>query len=117
MRTASVKLLAFPEDRFSLQAEISGNTRFAGATAQVLTPSLAQELGVSQQIEGIALVEVVSGSPAARMGLLKGDIILSLNGQKMSDLDRFGSLAATRPRVWQMVLQRGNRTIRSSVRG
>ena len=116
-RMAHVKLEPFPEDRFSLQAEISGNTRFAGVTAQVLNPVLAQELGLSLDTKGIVLVDVIAGSPAVRLGLRKGDVILELNGQKMTDLDRFGSLASTRPRAWQIVLRRGNQIIRSTVPG
>jgi len=113
----SVKLEPFPEDRFSLQAEISGNTRFAGVVAQVMTPVLAQEMGLSLDAKGIVLVEVAPGSPASRLGLHQGDVILELNGQQMIDLDRFGSLASTRQRTWHIVLRRGNQIIRSTVPG
>jgi len=53
-----------------------------GIKMQDLTPELAKGLGVAAR-EGVAVVEVQAGSPAARAGLLEGDVIVDLNGRPM----------------------------------
>lgn len=112
-----VDLEALPERLLSQQIEISGNTRFAGVTAEELSPGLADELGLPFESEGIVVVDVASNSPAAGFGLRRGDIIRSLNGEDITTLRRFGELASTRPRGWRIVIQRGNQVIRSFVSG
>ena len=97
--------------------EIAGNTRFAGTTAETLTPASAQELGLPFDAHGILVRGVAPGSPSDRMGLRPGDIILSLNGRDMTDAETFKSTANARPDGWQIVLQRGGRVFRSFVSG
>ena len=46
-----------------------------------LPPALAERLG---RREGLRLVEVVPGSPAARAGLFAGDVLLTVGGQPVS---------------------------------
>jgi S1-C subfamily serine protease len=46
-----------------------------------LPPALADKLG---RKEGLRLVEVVPGSPAARAGLFAGDVLLTVGGQPVS---------------------------------
>jgi S1-C subfamily serine protease len=46
-----------------------------------LPPALAEKLG---RKEGLRLVEVVPGSPAARAGLFAGDVLLTVGGQPVS---------------------------------
>jgi len=116
-RTLMVALEAFPNDLYDQQVDISGNTRFAGITAQVMTPVLAEELGLPLDSEGIAIVEVAPNSPAAALGLQPNDVIISLNGQEMNDLDRFGRLASQRMQSWRIELRRGDQLISTTVRG
>lgn len=114
--TANLTLEAAPSasDR---QVTITGDTRFAGATAAELTPALAQELGLGFSATGVAIVEVAPGSPAQRLGLREGDIILNLNGTDIRDIETFQAIASQRPRGWQIVIQRGGSIIRSFVSG
>src|SRR5690606_23138787 len=105
--------LAAPPSTSDREIAISGNTRFAGATAAALSPALAQRLGLGFSTQGVAIVTVEPGSPAQRLGLQAGDIILALNGMEIRDIETFQSLAAQRPRSWEIVIQRGGRMIRS----
>jgi serine protease Do len=49
-----------------------------------LTPEFAEALGL-KDITGALIAEVTSGGPAERAGLKRNDIILSVNGQKVTD--------------------------------
>lgn len=98
-------------------ASLSGNTRFAGVTVETLNAAIAQELGLPFNARGVVVRSVEQGSPAQRMGLQSGDIILNLNGRDMTDAKTFKALAQNRPEGWQIVLQRGGRTFSSFVSG
>jgi serine protease Do len=98
-------------------ATLDGNTRFAGVTVETVNPAIAQELGLPFNARGVVVRSVADGSPAQRMGLESGDVILNLNGRDMTDAKTFRDMAAARPEAWQIVLQRGGRTFRSFVSG
>ncbi|HTZ58002.1 MAG TPA: DegQ family serine endoprotease [Acidobacteriaceae bacterium] len=56
---------------------------YLGVSIQAVSPDIAKQFGLSHG--GGALVsDVTSGSPAAKAGLLRGDIILKLNGEDVS---------------------------------
>ncbi len=116
MNISDIDVAAAPED-LGNRAEIGGDTRFAGVTAAQLTPALAQEIGLGFSAQGIVIVEVAQGSPAQRLGLRPGDVILSLNGNEIRDIETFQAIASQRPQGWQIVLQRDGRVIRSFVSG
>jgi Do/DeqQ family serine protease len=98
-------------------ARLDGNTRFAGVTVETVNPAIAQELGLPFNAKGVVVRSVEQGSPAHRMGLETGDVILNLNGRDMTDAQTFRDIADARPDGWQIVLQRGGRTFRSFVSG
>ena len=98
-------------------ASLDGNTRFAGVTVETVNPAIAQELGLPFNARGVVVRSVEQGSPAQRMGLESGDVILNLNGRDMTDARTFREIADARPDGWQIVLQRGGRTFRSFVSG
>ncbi|HEY4200027.1 MAG TPA: DegQ family serine endoprotease [Devosiaceae bacterium] len=116
-QTVNVKLEAAPGSDGSQSAAIDGNTRFAGATVETISPAVAQDLGLAFNAKGVVVTAVDDGSSADDMGLEKGDIILSLNGKDIPDAATFKSVAGRRANTWQIVLQRGGRTFRTMVSG
>jgi serine protease Do/serine protease DegQ len=85
-----------------------------GATSQDLTPDLAKALGLSVS-EGVVIVEVASGGPAARGGLRRGDVVTHVNGHKVrssADLrNQIGLLAPGEPVELRIVRDGQTRTI------
>ncbi len=96
---------------------VTGNTRFAGTTAETVTPAIAQDLGLPYETRGVIIRQVEPGSPADDLGLRPGDLILNLNGQDTADAETFARTANARPPSWQVTLQRGGRIFRSEVSG
>ena len=113
----SVAIAAAPGASADQTAEIAGNTRFAGATVSLLTPAIAQDMNLPFDSEGVIVTRVAPGSPADRMGLQTGDIIVSIDNRQINDLGTFKSLVSTRTDGWQIVLQRGGQTIQSYISG
>ncbi|MGN6682486.1 MAG: DegQ family serine endoprotease [Devosia sp.] len=114
---ARVAVTAAPGAGPDQTASISGNTRFAGTTVSTLTPPLAQDMNLPFDSKGLVVTDVADGSPADDMGLRKGDIILSINGQDMQDAKAFKALVSKRTNGWQIVLQRGGQVIQSYISG
>lgn len=61
---------------------------YAGVLLQPVTDDIAQYLGMPKT-EGVVILRVVPGSPAARAGLERGDVILELDGAPVSDVRAF----------------------------
>jgi serine protease Do len=57
---------------------------YLGVSIQEVTPALAKAFGLPSA-EGALVGDVNSDSPGAKAGLLKGDVIVGLNGQPVSD--------------------------------
>jgi serine protease Do len=114
---AQVQVAAAPAPTASDSATIGGNTRFAGTTVSRLTPPVAQDLNLPFDSKGLVVTKVAQGSPADDMGLRKGDIILSINGQDMQDAATFKAMVSRRTGGWQIVLQRSGQVIQSFISG
>jgi serine protease Do len=57
---------------------------YLGVMIQPVTPSLAKAFGLAD-VKGAIVGDVTKDSPAARAGLLKGDVIVAMNGQPIKD--------------------------------
>ena len=64
------------------EIEIGSRSPFRGVTVANLSPALADELGIDQQVQGVVIVHVADGSPAQSVGFQKGDIVVSVNSRK-----------------------------------
>jgi S1-C subfamily serine protease len=67
---------------------------FFGIQPGDLTPEIARQLGVRQS-EGVVVLDVVRGGPADKAGMRPGDVITTLDGKSVSNVEDF--LAALRP--------------------
>jgi serine protease Do len=113
---ASIKLEAPPAGSGASVA-ISGNTRFAGATAADLTPAVAQDMSLPFNAKGVVITDVQQGSPADDMGLQAGDVVMNINGTAITDANQFKDMVSHRARGWELTIQREGQVIRSFVSG
>jgi serine protease Do len=56
-----------------------------GISIQTLTPAMAKAFGQTGQVRGALVTDVTPDSPAARSGLQRGDIVLEMNGEPVTD--------------------------------
>ncbi|MDI6710232.1 MAG: trypsin-like peptidase domain-containing protein [Bacillota bacterium] len=66
-----------------------------GVQMQELTPEVAQYAGLPDT-QGVLVIAVVPHSPAARAGIKPGDILLTLDGNKISGPQHLGNLVRSR---------------------
>ena len=57
---------------------------FLGVTSEPLTPATAKQLGVTQ---GAVVADVASGSGAAKAGIKNGDVIVEIDGAKVTSVE------------------------------
>ena len=91
--------------------QIKGQSPFLGATVANLSPALADELRLDPQTEGVVITAVADGSAAQSVGFQKGDIVVSVNSQKIvksADLER---VTNANSRQWRVTILRGGQQI------
>jgi Do/DeqQ family serine protease len=84
---------------------------FMGMTVANISPALADEMRISESLEGVVVIDVADGSLAQNLGFQKGDVIAAVNNEKIArtrDLDR---VAKDSNRRWAITLVRGGQTI------
>jgi Do/DeqQ family serine protease len=112
----AVALEALPETPRN-EVEIHAQSPFSGATVANLSPALADELRLDPQAEGVAITAIADGSPAQSYGFVRGDVILSVNNQKITKPADLEHAASGGGRAWQVTIRRGNQQISAMFRG
>lgn len=64
-----------------------------GVTIQELTPEIAQKFGL-KTAQGALVSDVAKGSPAQKSGIIRGDIILQFDGNKIKDVSSLRNIVA-----------------------
>ena len=90
---------------------IRSRSPFVGAKVANLSPSLADELRLDISAEGVVIVEIEDGSPAQSVGLQRGDMVLTVNNDKVEKTRDLEKIAKAGARAWRVTIQRGGRQI------
>jgi Do/DeqQ family serine protease len=112
-----VKMAVAPETRPRDPVTITGRVPLSGLTVVNISPAVAEELSIDVTAEGVAISDVQADSAAAQIGFQKGDLILAVNRDRVSnsrDLDR---LMRERARGWEITLNRKGQVFTTYVRG
>ena len=96
---------------------IDGYSPFAGITVANLSPAVAEEMDLKGLTEGVVIVSVDRRSPAASVGLLPGDVIVDVNGDRIGTSRQLERVAESDPRTWRIVISRNGQLIRMAFRG
>jgi Do/DeqQ family serine protease len=106
----TVSLQSAPESPRE-EVEIRARSPFLGAKVANLSPALADELRLDTQAQGVVIVSIADGSTAQSIGFRRGDIVVSVNNQKIersADLDRVTRAGG---RQWRVTIDRGGQQI------
>lgn len=106
-----------PEDPPRDETLIKGSNPFSGAVVANISPALTEEIGQLSGESGVVILKLENG-PAARLGLARADIILAINGKKITSVDQLQDmLKSTGMRQWQIKIQRDKRVIEMTISG
>lgn len=90
---------------------IKSRSPFQGAKVANISPALADELKIDTSVEGIVVTELSGDAPAASVGFKKGDIILSVNGQKIARTADLEKITREPSRLWRITVVRGGQQL------
>jgi S1-C subfamily serine protease len=85
---------------------LKSRSPFQGAKVANLSPALAEELRVEPTAQGVAIVELESGSAAQRLGFKRGDIVVSVNGEQIAKTRDLNRATGEASRVWRITIVR-----------
>jgi serine protease Do len=66
-----------------------------GLSVAPLSPELREQLGLPDDVEGLAIADVARGSPAAEAGLARSDVVVEAAGEPVSDVEDLRAAADT----------------------
>jgi Do/DeqQ family serine protease len=96
---------------------IKSRSPFEGAKVANISPAVADELHLDAETEGVVVTELGDDTTAANIGFQKGDIIVSVNNQKItrtSDLERASSQTV---RLWRITFVRNGQQFNVTLGG
>ncbi len=96
---------------------ISSRSPFQGARVANISPAVAEELRLDGNAEGVVVIDLEDGAPAAGVGFQKGDIIMAVNNQKIAKTSDLDKAAKTSSRLWRIVVVRGGQQINVTLGG
>ena len=114
--TLAPDLAAAPENPPRDETPLETRSPVQGATVANLSPALADEINVDMFQQGVVVTRVAGNSLAARLGIRPGDVLLSLNDQKIETVDDLKQILRSPTRQWTIKLRRNGRVLTSSVR-
>jgi serine protease Do len=96
-KSVPVTLGTFPDEPSEQQGDEGGRASL-GMTLRDLTPALAERMELPRGVRGALVTDVVAGEAAEEAQLLRGDVIVSVNGQPVEDVAAFErAVQAARP--------------------
>ncbi len=114
-QTTNVTFIAQPQDRVDALT-IKGRNPLSGVTVATLSQALLDQLGVRNIPPQGVLVLGESRSGMISGAVQKGDIILQINGQKVTSAGHLQKLLDGARGQWDILFQRGNSVMTLSVR-
>lgn len=108
------QFLAESHDR-QAKGKTSQKKKYIGVRMMSLTPTLAKELKERQSdfpdvTSGAYVIEVISRTPAEAAGLKESDVIISINGERVTSASDV-SAAIKQDETLRMVVRRGNEDV------
>ena len=104
-----------PEDPPRDRRVLDGRMPLAGATVVNLSPAVVDEMRLSGPGKGVIVTAVAAGSPAARLGLQPGDLLLRLNGEAVESTAALEASLRQSRGPWRIAIQRGGEVLETVV--
>jgi Do/DeqQ family serine protease len=102
-----------PRDEITVRAR----SPFMGMTVANISPALADELRLEASAEGVVVLDVADGSLAKNLGFQRGDVIASVNNEKIARTRDLERIVKDTTRRWSITIMRGGQTLSMTLGG
>jgi Do/DeqQ family serine protease len=96
---------------------LTGRSPLQGAKVANISPAVADELHLDSDTEGVVVTDLADGGTAANVGFQKGDIIVTVNNQKIAKTGDLEKATHDTARLWRITLVRGGQQINVTLGG
>lgn len=110
-KRAELQLIAAPETIPANETDLPNRSALGGAKVANLSPAVAQKIKIASDKQGVIVLDIQRGSPAAANRLRPGDIIREINGQEIIRVADIEPLIAEQRRRWIFVVERQGREL------
>jgi serine protease Do len=112
-----IALKGAPEKPERNVTELKGRHPFAGLVVGNLSPAFAEELGIDSLVSGVVVLDIQRGSPARRLRLRPGDILVSIDDTSLKTVkDIHAALAQATGKI-RLVLRRRDKMYNLVIQG
>ena len=88
---------------------LRGKHPLAGAQVANLSPALAEELDIPGAWMGVIVTKVARGSPAQRVRMRPGDVLLAVNDREISEVADIDAAIGSSASRWRITIRRGGK--------
>ena len=116
-RTFELNLVPPPEIPPRDISTLKGNQPLSGAKVANLSPALAEELSLNKMRRGVIVLGTYRRSPARRLGIRPGDIIVEINGKKVDYVATLIKIVVKPTKRWRIGVKREDKMYTADVEG
>jgi Do/DeqQ family serine protease len=114
----NIVLVAPVEDPPRDARGLTGRHPLAGCKVANLSPAVAQEVGLNDDTrDGVVVLEVEQQTPAARLGVRRGDIVVAVNDEKVNSVAQLDQILAASGGGWRLAVERGGKLFNIAIQG
>jgi S1-C subfamily serine protease len=115
---ATIALVAAVEDPPRDMRDLGGHHPLTGCKVANLSPAVAQELGMDDDTRlGVVVLEVADKTPAARIGVKRGDLVLAVNNEKVKSVAQLAAALDAADGGWRLSLERDGKVFNIAIQG
>ena len=115
-RDVSLALQAAPGPSAADIRLLRGDHPLYGARVSNIRPSHGDEFEL-EVTSGVVIIDTAVGSTAAELGFKRGDVIIQVGRNEITDVEVLGRILGRRQRVWFIAVRRGSKVLRLEVPG
>ena len=108
VRELDLRLIPPPVSSDHEKLRLKGAHPLNNHVVEQLNPFIAQQLGLNLRTKGVVIAE----APRGGLGLRNGDVLESINGEKIKSLQDLKQVLSKESKSWEVIYQRGNRRMR-----
>jgi S1-C subfamily serine protease len=116
--TTRISLVAPVEDPPRDARDLGGHHPLTGCKVVNLSPAVAQELGIDDDSRmGVVVLDVKDKTPAARIGVKRGDIVVAVNNEKVKSVAQLVSVLDFAGGGWRLSVERDGKVYNLAIQG
>jgi len=98
-------------------SDLSGHSPMAGARVANLSPAFAIEEGFDELARGVVVLATARESPAERLGLRRGDVVISVNDKPIDRVNTLDRALQSSSTAWTLSIRRDDRVLTTRIQG